>query len=216
MTLSWLDQEIILLAEGAVIVAAAAERTLVLADVHLGKSAAFRASGMAIPEGDCLRDLERVRHLTTLHDVDRVVIAGDLFHARAGMTEEVKRAFETFIYQLEIPLILVQGNHDLHLRQRHLPMVPELEIGGLRVVHDPADVVPGAPHLCGHWHPVAKIADGRGSIRRPCFLIRGNALVLPAFGSFTGGGRIAPEAGDRHFVALRERVIELPASLMRR
>jgi uncharacterized protein len=216
MTLSWLDQELLLLTEGAVIVAAATERTLVLADVHLGKSAAFRALGVPIPEGGCLRDLERIRHLTERHGVARVVIAGDLFHARAGMTAELKQVFQAFVSELGIPFVLVAGNHDLHLKQAPPAVVPELAVGAFRIIHDPAQVVPGAPHLCGHWHPVAKIADGRRSIRRPCFLIRGNALVLPAFGSFTGGGRIAAEAGDRHFVALRERVVELPASLLRR
>jgi DNA ligase-associated metallophosphoesterase len=216
MTLNWQNQSLVLCPEGAVMVSAGTERVLVIADVHLGKSATFRAHGLPVPEGDCLRDLERLTELVQRHQIDRVVVAGDLFHAPAGMTPEVERSFQSFLAWLAVPLVHVEGNHDARLERRHYPMVRKAEVGQLRIIHDPADVESGAPHLCGHWHPVAKIADGRRSIRRPCFLMRDNVLVLPAFGSFTGGGRVSPQAGDRHFVAVRDRVVELPAALLRR
>ena len=69
-------------------------------------------------------------------------------------------------------------------------------------------------HICGHWHPIVKIADGkRTSLRLPCFLLRGNTLVLPAYGSFTGGAVLKYGSGDRIFVALRDEVIEVPEKL---
>ena len=35
------------------------DRTLVVADVHLGKATAFQAKGLAVPEGDSQADLTR-------------------------------------------------------------------------------------------------------------------------------------------------------------
>ena len=85
----------------------------------------------------------------------------------------------------------------------------------MRVIHDPAQASGKRLHVSGHLHPVVKIPDGkRTSLRLPCFLLRENTLVIPAFGSFTGGAIIATHSHDRVFVVLRDEVIELPAALI--
>lgn len=201
-----------LLPEGAVYLTDSA--TLVLADLHLGKSAAFRANGLPVPEGDTARDLGRVRALAEKHGAARVVIAGDLFHAPSGITPELEAELDDLLNAIGIPVILVLGNHDdkLQVIPPRLESLRELELGeNLRVVHDPADARGGTLHLCGHLHPIVKIPDGkRTSLRFPCFFNHGNQLVLPAFGTFTGGAVIHPVPADRVFVALREQIIELP------
>lgn len=192
--------------------------TLVVADVHLGKSAAFRAKGLPIPEGDNARDFARLLDLSRKHHAAHLVIAGDLFHAPSGITPELESALHDFLRDLAIPVTLVLGNHDLKipglvpsLRRAHDLSLEE----NIRVIHDPADAMGEFLHISGHWHPVVKIPDGkRTSLRLPCFLLRENTLVLPAFGSFTGGAVIASTPADRVFVALRDQVIELPAALI--
>ncbi len=198
-----------------------ASRTLVVADVHLGKSAAFRARGLAVPEGDTRRDLERLRVLAGSTASRRLVLAGDLFHSPAGLTPEIEDAIAAWLDglgDLGIPVTLVLGNHDRKLR--HLPgglaTADALDCDGIAVVHDPADAEPGTPTLAGHLHPVARIADGRRtSLRLPCFHLRDQLLTLPAFGSFTGGRIVEPRLGDRLFVAPGDRVLEVPADLWR-
>ena len=206
-----------LLAEGAVYLTDTS--TLVLADVHLGKSAAFRAKGLPVPEGDTARDFQRVLDLSMRHSAAELVIAGDLFHAPSGITPELEIALGEFLAAICIPVRLVVGNHDVRISRIPcgLELVSHLDIGdGIRVVHDPGHATGERLHLSGHWHPVVRIPDGkRTSLRLPCFLLRGNTLVMPAFGSFTGGAIIKPEAGDRIFVALRDEVIELPDRLIR-
>ena len=205
-----------LLHEGAVFLTHTS--ALIVADVHLGKSAAFRARGLPVPEGDTARDLKRLLDLTQKYQAAHLIVAGDLFHARSGMTPELESEFAQFIKTLEIPLSLVVGNHDAKLK--HLPAglraVSQLELeDGLRVIHDPADADEDAFHLAGHLHPVIKIPDGkRTSLRLACFIQRGQTLILPAFGSFTGGAILKPRELDRVFVPLREQVLELPASLL--
>ena len=186
---------------------------LVVADIHLGKAAAFRARGIPVPEGDTERDLVRLGNLVQETGARRLIVAGDLFHAPAGVTPEIEACVDAFLTKLDVPLVLVGGNHDAKLRRlpSGLASVPSFEAAGIRIVHDPADVEGPEFHIAGHLHPVVRIKDGkRTSLRLPCFLLRGNLLVLPSFGSFTGGAAIDPQPGDRAFTPLRDRVVEVP------
>lgn len=204
-----------LLSEGAVFLTDTA--TLVVADVHLGKSAAFRARGLPIPEGDTARDLQRLQELRKKCHARHLVVAGDLFHAPSGVTLELEKALAEFIEELAIPVTLVVGNHDAKLAKfpSGSNLVCQLDAAeGVSVVHDPAHANGDSLHLSGHLHPVVNVRDGiRSSLRLPCFIFRGNTLVLPAFGSFTGGAPMKPGAEDRVFVTLRDAVVELPAGI---
>ncbi len=205
-----------LLPEGAVFLRETA--TLIVADVHLGKSASFRARGLPVPEGDSARDFLRLKDLAIKHQAAQLLVAGDLFHAASGLTAELKEALAGFLQTLGVPVILVLGNHDAKIRQLPLACVPHLDLeGGLRVIHDPAEASGSALHLAGHLHPVVKVPDGlRTSLHLPCFLFRGRTMVLPAFGSFTGGAVVTAAPGDRIFTALRDQVVELPPALLTR
>jgi len=195
----------------------APSRTLVVADVHLGKAAAFRAGGIAVPDGDDAQDLARLAALVAKQDATRLVVAGDLFHAPSGINPELLQSLGGFLQQIAIPLVLTIGNHDAKLRKLPdgLEVVNHLDLSddGSRVVHDPADAKPGRFHIAGHLHPVIRIRDGRRTaMRLPCFWQQENLLILPAFGSFTGGAIIKPAAGDRIFTALRDQVVEIPST----
>lgn len=191
-------------------------RTLVVADVHLGKAAAFRAGGIPVPEGDDCNDLARLATLVGRHQAARLVVAGDLFHAPTGLTPALESRLAEFLTTISIPLILTTGNHDAKLRSLPggITAMPHLDLtaDGPRVVHDPADAtLPGRFHIAGHLHPVIRIRDGRRtSLRLPCFWQQPNLVVLPAFGSFTGGATITPARGDRVFTGLRDRIVEIP------
>lgn len=205
-----------LLPEGAVFLRETA--TLIVADVHLGKSASFRARGLPVPEGDSARDFLRLKDLVGKYGAAQLVVAGDLFHAASGLTAALKAALEDFLKTLGIPVSLVLGNHDVKIRQLPLACVPQMDLEGqIRVIHDPADATGPGFHLAGHLHPVVKIPDGlRTSLHLPCFLFRERTLVLPAYGSFTGGAVVTAMPDDRIFTALRDQVVELPSVLLTR
>jgi uncharacterized protein len=216
MSLFQLTPSLALLPEGAAFLADSS--TLIVADVHLGKSAAFRARGLPVPEGDNARDLGRLSELARKANAAHLVIAGDLFHSSTGITPELETALAGFMNSLGIPVTLVAGNHDIRIPRlpAGLRSVPHLEVAEtLRIIHDPAHASGDRLHISGHWHPVVRIPDGkRTSLRLPCFLFRDNTLVLPAFGSFTGGAILDAKPDDRLFVALREQVVELPPALI--
>lgn len=202
-----------LLAEHAAFLTKA--RCLVVSDLHLGKAATFRAHGLAVPEGDDSRDLHRLEQLVASTAAERLVIAGDLFHAPSQAMDKVAGLFLTWAERCPAEITLVTGNHDQRaLRGVDLPFprVDSLEVGGASIVHDPAEAKSGFT-LCGHLHPVIRIRDGRRtSIRSACFWLETNRLTLPSFGSFTGGQIIHPDPTDRIFIPIRDQVTEVPTS----
>ena len=187
---------------------------LVVADVHWGKAAAFRAAGIPIPGGATRQDLERLDRAVVRTGARRLVVLGDLFHAKAGRvasrTLADLRRWREARETLEIQL--VRGNHDRHagdppaeLRINCVDAPAFLPPFVLR--HQPAASEHGYT-LAGHVHPGIVLA-GAGLFRErlPCFVVGESVTVLPAFGSFTGLGMITPEPGERIFVVAEGEVL---------
>jgi len=165
-----------------------ATRTLFAADLHLGKGAAFRAQGQAVPAGSSARTLARLEALVTAHGATRLVVLGDFWHSAEGLTPGLLETVSSFAQR--VPTVLVLGNHDRRIHPPELPLdvvSATLSLGSLTAAHEPPP--PDAPGftLAGHWHPAVVIASRAGDrLRRPCFVHYRHALVLPAFGGLTG------------------------------
>ena len=163
-------------------------RTLFAADLHLGKGAAFRAQGQPVPAGSSARTLARLHELVAAHEARRLVVLGDFWHGAEGLTPSLLDSVASFGEQ--VPTLLVLGNHDRRIHPAGLPLQVvngTLPLGPLTAAHEPPP--PGTPGftLAGHWHPAVRLASRAGhGLRRPCFLCYRHALVLPAFGGFTG------------------------------
>ena len=194
------------------------EAALVVADLHLGKAPVLREKGLPLPKSHTRQNLNRLFELIVQNKIRRLIIAGDFLHGTVSRTPAVHDAVRDFLSALSIPVTLVLGNHD----RKNLPLpddwpmeiVESLELEGWHVVHDPADAPPHRPSISAHWHPVFRVQDGkRTSLRLPCFWLKGQRLILPSFGSFTGGQRIQPGENDRVFAPLDGEVYELPASM---
>jgi DNA ligase-associated metallophosphoesterase len=187
---------------------------LVMADVHWGKAATFRAAGIPIPGGATRHDLERLDRAVARTGARRLVVLGDLFHARAGRvasrTLADLRRWREARGTLEIQL--VRGNHDRHAGDPPTDLgitcvdAPAL-LPPFVLRHQPAASEDGYT-LAGHVHPGIVLA-GAGLFRErlPCFVVGESVAVLPAFGSFTGLGMITPEPGERIFVVAEGEVL---------
>ena len=57
------------------------EETLILSDVHIGKTAHFRQHGIAISDDVLHKDLQRLAALIDYFSPKKLVVVGDLFHA---------------------------------------------------------------------------------------------------------------------------------------
>jgi DNA ligase-associated metallophosphoesterase len=171
------------------------EDTLLVADLHLEKGAAYAALGMLLPPYDTRATLERLGKAIRAVDPSRVVALGDSFH-RAESAKRLVADDLDFLLKLQKgrEWYWICGNHDPHLPASIGGTVcATLSIRGLVLRHEPSPA-PTAREIAGHLHPVARIARRGTVIRRRCFATDGNRLVMPAFGAYAGGLNVLDEA----------------------
>ena len=191
------------------------ERTLFVADVHLGKAAAFRAAGVPLPRGSTATDLRRLDELIAQTGAARLVVLGDFLHAKAGRVDALTRAFVAWrARHPTVEVVLVRGNHDANAGD---PPVEWL----VRCVDAPYPLPPFlACHqiekprsgyaLCGHLHPAVRIEAAGESARLPCFVLGRDHAILPAFGRFTGMADVMPSRDERIVAIAGDALFELP------
>jgi DNA ligase-associated metallophosphoesterase len=170
------------------------EDTLLVADLHLEKGAAFAARGMMLPPYDTRSTLQRLAACLDHFSPRRVVALGDSFHRSelAGRLSADDRE-ELAALQQGRDWYWILGNHDPDLPESICGFVcRSLMIGGITLCHQPS--LSRAPEIAGHLHPVARIARRGEGIRRKCFATDGHRLVMPAFGAYAGGLNVLDEA----------------------
>jgi DNA ligase-associated metallophosphoesterase len=189
-------------------------KTLIVADVHLGKDASFRAAGLAVPAGNSAKDLARISLLLADTAAQRLVILGDLIHSRASHQMELTETFMRWRAEHgQLEVLLVRGNHDrraggLPVDWRVREVAEPHDDGPFVLSHEPRDVP--KPVLCGHVHPTIGVRDYDGSYATLCcFVVDDRQLILPAFGSFTGGFKLRHEVGRRIYAVAGKSVILL-------
>ena len=191
-------------------------RTLLIADAHIGKATSFRALGVPVPRGTTSETLAVLGDIIRRHGAKRVVFLGDFLHSTLPHGAPTLDAWARWRCDLPpLDLELVGGTHEdgagappasLGLRVVDEP----LRQGGLALCHHPEPVA-GAYVVAGHLHPCVSIQGrARERLRLPCFHVGTHAMVLPAFGSFTGMHPVRRTPGDRVFAVAGEAVRELP------
>lgn len=201
-----------------------AAKTLIVADLHLGKATHFRRHGMAVPQYVQDETLEKLTALIVDFQPERVLILGDLFHADYNPEWE---AFADLVLGFkEVRFELVLGNHDRLTRHQYekyklvVRQEPFFE-GPFAFSHHPFDLsqlgsVPACPsnftpyNLAGHVHPSARMVGRGESLKLPCFFFGRQAGLLPALGAFTGTHPVSPKRGDRAFLLAGNSVLMAP------
>ncbi len=187
------------------------ERMLVIADIHFGKAAAFRSFGIPVPRGTTTENLQALDALIGLTGAEHILFLGDFLHARASHASSTQEAMLAWRRRrCDLVLTLVRGNHDKHAgdpaAQLGIDLVDEpYTVGPYSFCHHPDIDAPGYV-LAGHVHPVYVLATRSDALRLPCFIAGPQRMILPSFGSFTGGHALRPEPGERVWVSSGEAV----------
>ena len=167
----------------------------VLADVHLGYSAARQRLGDAIPWRSVAEELQPLVAAARKHDIRALIVAGDLFER--GYDAAMAQEFLDVLNRRRIRFLgLVPGNHDRGIDQASLqiPLFRDgFDLAGWKIVHGDQPVA-DVPTVMGHWHPAVRLKRRK----LPCFLARGQQLILPAFSLDAAGVdvRSDPRWGD--------------------
>ncbi|WP_149754866.1 ligase-associated DNA damage response endonuclease PdeM [Roseivivax sediminis] len=164
-----------------------AARTLVVSDLHLGKSARMSAGGgAALPPYDTRETLARLERDIAATAPARVICLGDSFDSgaiRAALPAEDRDRITDV--QAGREWIWIEGNHDPGPADLGGTHRAELMLGPLTFRHIArADA---AGEVSGHYHPKARLLLRGRAISRPCFLFDTVRLILPAYGAYTGG-----------------------------
>jgi DNA ligase-associated metallophosphoesterase len=208
------------------------EKTLIVADLHLGKTGHFRKAGIAIPQTVFKEDLHRLMNELQYFKPQQLVIVGDLFHSEANKELELFKKWRKDISSL--PVHLVKGNHDIldddWYKKAGINIHDEtLTIKNFCFCHDFSDYEHACPagrlqttnyrlpttdprlyFFSGHIHPGISInGAGKQSLHFPCFYFRKNYAVLPAFSRFTGTYPISPQKDENVFAIVNNGVMQI-------
>jgi DNA ligase-associated metallophosphoesterase len=188
------------------------KKTIILADIHLGKAAHFRKSGVQVPESVHISDYVRIRKLITNFKPEQILILGDLFHSDPN--QEWNRFREWIGNQQQVMFLLIKGNHDILPEKLYqisnLEVINEsLRIDDFLFIHQ-AEGNTECYTLSGHIHPAVRIyGPAKQSVTLPCFYFGKKSGILPAFGNFTGFAKIKPKNNDDIFVILDNSVVKI-------
>lgn len=196
------------------------ENTLIIADMHLGKSGHFRKEGIAVPQSIYKADLQRLMSQLYFFKVDRLVIAGDLSHSTANKELDLFLKWRKDFSLLQIDLI--KGNHDIlddsWYKEANINIsTNKLTAGDFIFIHDLkqqeklTEEEKKLYSFSGHMHPgILLKGQGRQSLRFPCFYFAKEFCILPAFSRFTGTFTVKPEKGETVFALVENAIIQLP------
>jgi len=194
-----------------------AKRTLLVADLHLGKSETFQRAGVPMPSGAMHEALDRLGRVIAETNAQRVLVLGDLLHAPAGITSSMMDTVSAWRSRLDVLFQVVCGNHDREIERVASAWNVQLlgdshSEDGVGFVHDPdSPAVAGMDGFswAGHVHPAIAMGRGKTSVKLACFVIGDRVGVLPAFSLFTAGATVGSRRGGRIFACAGDEVLEV-------
>ncbi len=165
-----------------------AREALLVADLHLEKASWFARFGQFLPPYDSQATLAALAQEVERTGAKRIYCLGDSFHDRFGcdrLPAEARELLRDLTSRLDWTWIV--GNHDPgfadHCGGR---LVDEIEVGGIVLRHEAVRDDP-RPEMSGHFHPKLRLQVRGRHVSRRCFVVSPTKLILPAFGSLTGG-----------------------------
>ncbi len=194
------------------------EKSLILSDLHLGKSGHFRKSGIAVPQNVFKEDLQRLFALIQFFKPSQLLIVGDLFHSHANKEMDLFLKWRNDLATLKFRLI--RGNHDILTKKIYEKADIEvtkqkLSINNFCFTHDINQTCEEESEnsnftFSGHVHPGIRFSGmGKQQLYFPCFYFTKDHAILPAFGRFTGLFNISPKAKDKIFALIENSIVKI-------
>lgn len=190
-------------------------KTLLVADLHIGKSGHFRRNGIPVPREVNQGNLQILDGLIEELSPEHIIFLGDLFHSKVNEEWQEFRHWRQQYPKVEVTLII--GNHDILPKNlyhaSHISVFKRLKIEPFLLVHNIEQTSEKADQnglylLGGHIHPALQLkGKARQNMKFPCFYFGERGGILPAFGLFTGTAVISPSKNDRTFIIVEEQIL---------
>ena len=164
------------------------QKALLVADLHLEKASWFARWGQFLPPYDSHATLTALAGEVERTAAKRLFCLGDSFHDRFGcdrLPADARALLTDLTSALDWTWIV--GNHDPgfadHCGGR---IADEVEIAGIVLRHE-AVREEVRPEISGHFHPKLRLRLKGRQVSRRCFVKSATKIIMPAFGSLTGG-----------------------------
>lgn len=164
------------------------QSALLVADLHLEKASWFARFGQFLPPYDSHATLAALSAEVERTGATRLYCLGDSFHDRFGC-DRLPSAARELLYGLSSKLdwTWIVGNHDPGFADHCGGRIEEeVEIGGIILRHEALRDEP-RPEISGHYHPKLRLNLRGRHVSRRCFVTSTTKIIMPAFGSLTGG-----------------------------
>jgi hypothetical protein len=165
-----------------------AQNALLVADLHLEKASWFARLGQFLPPYDSLATLTALAAEAERTGARRLFCLGDSFHDRFGCDRLPASARELLTSLTgKVDWTWIVGNHDPGFADHcggHI--AEEVEIEGIILRHEAARD-DARPEISGHFHPKLRLHLKGRHVSRRCFVTSQSKIIMPAFGSLTGG-----------------------------
>lgn len=170
-----------------------AQNLLCVSDLHFGKAQRYAQHGSsALPPYETLDTLNRLDRDVTATGATTVVCLGDSFD-RLAAPDELHDEARAWIARLQAgrQWVWIEGNHDpgpISIGGSHLA---ELAKGPIVFRHIARPEAQG--EISGHYHPKVAIDLAARRVTRRCMVLDENRIVMPAYGTYTGGMSVTKE-----------------------
>ena len=164
-----------------------AQSILCVSDLHFGKSNRLARMGQSwIPPYENQDTLLRLETDLDSTSAKKIICLGDSFDDNEA-SQSLPSDELLWITKMQAgrEWIWISGNHDPSPKNLGGSFLHYLEIGKLYFQH-----IASAEkrfEISGHYHPKIRVNIKGQSFTRRCFLVDENRVILPAYGTYTGG-----------------------------
>ena len=158
----------------------------IVSDLHLEKASSYAKSGQFVPPYDSEETLSKLFLKLEKYKSKKLILLGDTFHdkdAQHRLSDTSKNLFKKLV--INYKTILITGNHDPDLNIDKVERFIEYKIDHINFIHKA--IKNKNSQISGHFHPSISLKITEKQIRGKCLIHNENIMILPAFGSLTGG-----------------------------
>ena len=163
-------------------------KALLVADLHLEKASWFARLGQFLPPYDSHATLTALTAAVARTGAKRLYCLGDSFHDQFGC-ERLSASARTLLsdFTARLDWVWIVGNHDPGFADHCGGRIEEeVELGGIILRHEAVREEPRS-EISGHFHPKFRVHLRGRQVSRRCFVMTASKIIMPAFGSLTGG-----------------------------
>ena len=164
-----------------------AQSILCVSDLHFGKSNRLARMGQSwIPPYENQDTLLRLETDLDSTSAKKIICLGDSFDDNEA-SQSLPSDELLWITKMQAgrEWIWISGNHDPSPKNLGGSFLHYLEIGKLYFQHIAS--ADGRFEISGHYHPKIRVNIKGQSFTRRCFLVDKNRVILPSYGTYTGG-----------------------------